>query len=95
MTRWAVSAGSSTAVVLAVEGTRLLAANIGDSGFLLVRDGQLAFASPPQQHRFNFPFQIGTHGDPVSSCQVRALKALRPTRAGHPTLLCVALRPQS
>eukprot|EP00892_Ulva_mutabilis_P003903 jgi/Ulvmu1/1885/UM012_0042.1 len=61
--------GSSTAVVLCVEGEKLLAANIGDSGFLVVRDGQLEFASPPQQHRFNFPFQIGTHGDPVTAAQ--------------------------
>lgn len=66
-----VRAGSSTAVVLCVEGTQLLAANIGDSGFLIVRDGKLEFASPPQQHRFNFPYQIGTRGDPVTACQVR------------------------
>ena len=41
----------------------LRAANLGDSGFLIVRDGQVFFHSPSQQHRFNMPFQIGPFGE--------------------------------
>ena len=45
--------------------------NIGDSGFLLVRDGVVAFHSPPQQKRFNHPRQIGCAkaGDPLKMTQ--------------------------
>lgn len=48
-----------------------MASNIGDSGFVLLRDGKLLAATPPQQHRFNFPYQIGTKGNPVTAAQVR------------------------
>jgi protein phosphatase PTC7 len=43
------------------------AANLGDSGFLVVRGGALAFRSPPQQHGFNFPFQLGAPGSVADS----------------------------
>ena len=33
--------------------------NLGDSGFIIVRNGEVAFKSSPQQHGFNFPFQLG------------------------------------
>jgi hypothetical protein len=33
---------------------------VGDSGFLVVRDRQLIYASDPQQHAPNTPFQLGT-----------------------------------
>ena len=50
--------GSSTAIVLMLDVNRLLAANVGDSGFRVVRGDELVFASEPQQHSFNFPFQV-------------------------------------
>lgn len=53
-------AGSSTACVLVVNGTTLSASNLGDSGFVLVRDGVASFQCPQQQHNFNFPFQLGS-----------------------------------
>jgi protein phosphatase PTC7 len=53
-------AGSSTACVLVVNGTTLSASNLGDSGFVLVRDGVATFQCPQQQHNFNFPFQLGS-----------------------------------
>lgn len=53
-------AGSSTACVLVVNGITLSASNLGDSGFVLVRDGVATFQSPQQQHNFNFPFQLGS-----------------------------------
>lgn len=52
--------GSSTACVLCVDQGVLHASNLGDSGFLVVRQGELAFMSPQQQHEFNFPYQLGS-----------------------------------
>ena len=50
----------------------LHAINLGDSGFVVVRDGCTVFRSPAQQHDFNFTYQLecGTDGDLPSSGQV-------------------------
>lgn len=50
----------------------LHAINLGDSGFMVVRDGCTIFRSPVQQHDFNFTFQLesGNNGDLPSSGQV-------------------------
>ena len=53
--------GSSTACLVVLRGTVLYAANLGDSGFLLLRSGRIVYASPKMQHAFNFPFQLGSH----------------------------------
>lgn len=52
--------GSSTACVLllARESSRLHAANIGDSGFIVMRDDQVLLRSEEQQHYFNTPYQL-------------------------------------
>lgn len=52
--------GSSTACVLRLDAARgtLDAANLGDSGFLIVRNGQLHFQSPAMQHFFDCPLQV-------------------------------------
>lgn len=52
--------GSSTACVLVFsrEEQLLYAANIGDSGFLVVRRGKVIHRSLEQQHYFNTPFQL-------------------------------------
>ncbi|CAL4070691.1 unnamed protein product, partial [Meganyctiphanes norvegica] len=52
--------GSSTACVVVLQGEalRLSSANIGDSGFLVVRDGTVVHRSQEQQHYFNTPFQL-------------------------------------
>lgn len=67
--------GSSTACMLCVfpaevevEGEKkvvlmLEAANLGDSGFLVIRQEQLVYRSKPQCKGFNFPFQLGTHSN--------------------------------
>lgn len=52
--------GSSTALCLTLDGNVLRGANLGDSGFLVVRQGQLLHRQKEQQHGFNFPFQLGT-----------------------------------
>lgn len=48
--------GSATACILRLDRERgvLNAANLGDSGFLLVRQGELFFQSPPLQHFFDW-----------------------------------------
>ena len=52
--------GSSTAcvIVLNKENSTLYTANIGDSGFMVVRRGKLIHKSEEQQHYFNTPFQL-------------------------------------
>ncbi|KAI4798550.1 hypothetical protein KUCAC02_021981 [Chaenocephalus aceratus] len=51
---------SSTAclVVLDRRSHRLHTANLGDSGFLVVRGGEVVHRSDEQQHYFNTPFQL-------------------------------------
>jgi len=34
--------------------------NLHHAGFMVIRDGELVFMSPQQQHEFNFPYQIGS-----------------------------------
>ena len=50
----------------------LHAINLGDSGFIVVRDGCTIFRSPVQQHDFNFTYQLesGNGGDLPSSGEV-------------------------
>lgn len=52
--------GSSTACVLALhrDSHTLHAANIGDSGLLVIRDGFIVCRSMEQQHQFNMPYQL-------------------------------------
>ncbi|XP_061342359.1 probable protein phosphatase 2C 80 [Gastrolobium bilobum] len=64
--------GSSTACIIALTDKGLHAVNLGDSGFIVVRDGSTIFRSPVQQHEFNFTYQLecGTGGDLPSSGEV-------------------------
>ncbi|KAL0404858.1 UNVERIFIED_CONTAM: putative protein phosphatase 2C 55 [Sesamum radiatum] len=56
--------GSSTACIISIAGGRLRAANLGDSGFLVIRGGKTVYKSPAQQHGFIYPYQMGsTSGD--------------------------------
>jgi len=65
--------GSSTACVLILnrETSTVHTANIGDSGFVVVREGQVVHKSEEQQHYFNTPFQLSLpppgHGPNVLS----------------------------
>lgn len=54
--------GSSTACIVCLQDDVLNVSNLGDSGFVLVRNGKVEFQSPQQQHGFNFPFQLGSAG---------------------------------
>ncbi|KAL8143582.1 hypothetical protein V2J09_016614 [Rumex salicifolius] len=64
--------GSSTACIVALTEEGIRAINVGDSGFVVIRDGSTVFHSPPQQYGFNFPYQLGndTGADVPSSGQV-------------------------
>ncbi|KAF3434998.1 hypothetical protein FNV43_RR22085 [Rhamnella rubrinervis] len=62
--REAKSAGSSTVLVAYFDGQALHVANIGDSGFIIIRDGAVFQRSSPMHHEFNFPFQIERGVDP-------------------------------
>ncbi|KAM3302501.1 putative protein phosphatase 2C 55 [Capsicum chacoense] len=64
--------GSCTACIVALIDEGLYAVNLGDSGFILVRNGCAAFKSPAQQHGFNFPYQLDCNkaGDSPSSAMV-------------------------
>lgn len=52
--------GSCTACVVALhqEEKTLYTANLGDSGFLVIRNGKVVHRSEEQQHYFNAPFQL-------------------------------------
>jgi protein phosphatase PTC7 len=53
--------GSSTACILQVDldSGVLDASNLGDSGFIVARDGEVVLKAPFQEHFFDCPFQLG------------------------------------
>ncbi|XP_069135215.1 protein phosphatase PTC7 homolog isoform X3 [Argopecten irradians] len=52
--------GSSTACIVSLhrEDHTVYTANLGDSGFLIIRDSEVIHRSVEQQHYFNTPFQL-------------------------------------
>ncbi|ONK76298.1 uncharacterized protein A4U43_C03F26140 [Asparagus officinalis] len=66
------SKGSSTACIITLTNQGIRAVNLGDSGFIVVREGCNLFRSPVQQHDFNFPYQLesGNGSDLPSAAQV-------------------------
>ena len=50
--------GASTCVLVSCDGTKIRAANLGDSGFRVIRGGRVVRASDPQEHYFNCPYQL-------------------------------------
>ncbi|XVF15725.1 hypothetical protein REPUB_Repub09cG0180400 [Reevesia pubescens] len=72
------SQGSSTACIIALTQEGIHAINLGDSGFIVVRDGCTVFHSPVQQHGFNFTYQLesGDTGDLPSSGQTVSLNRI-------------------
>ncbi|XP_057467048.1 probable protein phosphatase 2C 55 [Actinidia eriantha] len=61
--------GSSTACILTLAGNILHSVNVGDSGFVLIRNGKIVYQSLVQQHRFNCPYQLGNTRDNPSIAQ--------------------------
>lgn len=64
--------GSCTACIIALTDQGIHAINLGDSGFLVIRDGSTVFRSHSQQYEFNFPYQLGsdTACEPPSSGEI-------------------------
>lgn len=60
----AKSAGSSTVLVASLIGQTLHVVNLGDSGFIVIREGSVIAKSSPMTHGFNFPYQIERGDDP-------------------------------
>ncbi|CAN6324150.1 unnamed protein product [Urochloa humidicola] len=63
------SPGSSTVLVARFDGQVLQASNIGDSGFLVIRNGEVYERSKPMVYGFNFPLQIEKGDDPLKLVQ--------------------------
>ncbi|XP_043694092.1 probable protein phosphatase 2C 55 [Telopea speciosissima] len=54
--------GSSTACIVALTDDNFLhSANVGDSGFMVIRGDNIIYKSEAQQYRFNCPLQLGNH----------------------------------
>ncbi|XP_057778317.1 probable protein phosphatase 2C 55 [Salvia miltiorrhiza] len=63
--------GSSTACIISLAGNRLRAANVGDSGFAVIRGGRTVYRSPVQHYKFNAPYQLGpTSGSPKKAEEI-------------------------
>lgn len=62
--------GSSTACVVVLDRARscLYTANLGDSGFLVLRGGRVVHRSQEQCHYFNTPYQLSIPPDNVRNC---------------------------
>ena len=54
--------GSCTVCILVLKGNQLHAANLGDSGFLVVRNEKVVYKSKQQQISFNCPYQLHMPG---------------------------------
>lgn len=60
-TSGAIRAGSTTfsmVMISDLEKGIMKSLNVGDSGFVIIRDGMVVFRSKTQQHRFNAPYQL-------------------------------------
>lgn len=75
--------GTSTLVIVTLDNEKkvMRSANIGDSGYMILRKNaartyELIFRSEEQQHSFNFPFQIGTRGDDPAGAEVQSHEVL-------------------
>ena len=64
--------GSSTACIIVFhrESSYLHSANLGDSGFVIVRDSKIIHRSQEQQHYFNSPFQMAILPNLSSSAEL-------------------------
>jgi len=55
-----IEAGSSTACIITLDKTTgtVYSSNIGDSGFIVIRDGKVVYQTRELQHYFNAPYQL-------------------------------------
>jgi protein phosphatase PTC7 len=69
--------GASTAVILALHGTALTWAYIGDSAFAVLRGGKIICRSVQQQRRFNYPYQLSSEDGGLDDAKVGSMPAAR------------------
>ncbi|XP_078441644.1 protein phosphatase 2C family protein isoform X3 [Wolffia australiana] len=69
-----LSPGSSTALVAFFDGQGLHVANIGDSGFIVIRNNKVLQRSAPMVFAFNFPYQIEAGENPSQLIQSYEVK---------------------
>ncbi|GFP98679.1 probable protein phosphatase 2c bipp2c1 [Phtheirospermum japonicum] len=62
--------GSSTVLIAQFDGQALHVANIGDSGFIIIRNGAVYKRSSRMQHAFHFPLRIERGDDPSSLAEL-------------------------
>ncbi|KAJ8506152.1 hypothetical protein OPV22_007038 [Ensete ventricosum] len=66
--------GASTACIMALKDQYIHTVNIGDSGFLVVRDNAVLYHSPAQQRGFNAPYQLqNSGGDTPSDAEIKSM----------------------
>jgi protein phosphatase PTC7 len=51
--------GTSTGCIVIIEGDKLIASNLGDSGFIVIRNHKVVLSSKSQQLSWNCPYQMG------------------------------------
>uniref|UniRef100_A0A6T7VR05 Protein phosphatase n=1 Tax=Pyramimonas obovata TaxID=1411642 RepID=A0A6T7VR05_9CHLO len=56
--RQTILPGACTACIVQLQGSKMYAANLGDSGFIVIRNGDKALATEPLQHFFDCPYQL-------------------------------------
>ncbi|KAK6274563.1 hypothetical protein POUND7_004272 [Theobroma cacao] len=67
--------GSSTVCIITLQEDNILhAVNMGDSGFMLIRQGAAVYKSPIQQHSFNYPYQLGNSANSDKPWQAQVIK---------------------
>lgn len=59
--------GSSTACLVGLHPSEsvISSINLGDSGYILIRNGTVIFQSPPLVHYFDCPYQLGAYPEHV------------------------------
>jgi len=64
-----IEAGSSTACIITLDKTTgtVYSSNIGDSGFIVIRDGKVAYQTHELQHYFNAPYQLSVLPDEMKN----------------------------
>lgn len=55
--------GSATALVVRGFDNKLYACQVGDSTLVIIRNGRCVYASDPQEHIFDIPYQLGNNNE--------------------------------
>ncbi|WJZ94120.1 hypothetical protein VitviT2T_013006 [Vitis vinifera] len=66
--------GSSTACIITLNEWCLHAVNIGDNGFILLRNEEILYESPVQQHTYKTPYQLGNANDSLEEIKLTELE---------------------